>query len=37
MLADELPSIGEATDFCTWLDTDCMLADAMTKQVLLRS
>ena len=33
MLADELPDIDVATAFCRWVDTDCTLADALTKQM----
>ena len=28
-----LPNSSDATDVCRWVDTDCMLADALTKQM----
>ena len=33
MVTDTLPSSSDATDVCRWVDTDCMLADALTKQM----
>ena len=33
MVIDTLPSSSDATDVCRWVDTDCMLADALTKQM----
>ena len=33
MVTDTLPSSNDATDVCRWVDTDCMLADALTKQM----
>ena len=33
MVTDALPSSNDATDVCRWVDTDCMLADALTKQM----
>ena len=33
MVADTVPSVAEAGDRCRWVDTDCMLADALTKQM----
>ena len=33
MVTDTLPSSSDATDICRWVDTDCMLADALTKQM----
>ena len=32
MVTDTLPSSSDATDVCRWVDMDCMLADALTKQ-----
>ena len=29
--ADDLPTIGEATDIVYWVDTDVMIADCLTK------
>ena len=33
MVTDTLPCSSDATDVCRWVDTDCMLADALTKQM----
>ena len=33
MVTDTLPSSSDATDICRWVDTECLLADALTKQV----
>ena len=33
MVTDTLPSGSDATDVCRWVDTDCMLPDALTKQM----
>ena len=33
MVTDTLPSSNDATDVCRWVDTDCMSADALTKQM----
>ena len=33
MVTDTLPSSSDATDVCRWVDTDCMLVDALTKQM----
>ena len=33
MVTDTLPDSSDATDVCRWVDTDCMLADALTKQM----
>ena len=33
MVTETLPSSSDATDVCRWVDTDCMLADALTKQM----
>ena len=33
MVTDTLPSSSDATDVCRWVDSDCMLADALTKQM----
>ena len=33
MVTDTLPNSSDATDVCRWVDTDCMLADALTKQM----
>ena len=30
---DTVPSVAEGTDICRWVDTDCMLADALTTQL----
>ena len=31
MVSDTPPNSSDATDVCRWVDTDCMLADALTK------
>ena len=33
MVTDTLPSSSDATGVCRWVDTDCMLVDALTKQM----
>ena len=33
MVTATLPSSSDATDVCRWVDTDCMSADALTKQM----
>ena len=33
MVTDTLPDSSDATDVRRWVDTDCMLADALTKQM----
>ena len=33
MVTDTLPNSSDATDICRWVDTDCMLANALTKQM----
>ena len=33
MVTDTLPNSSDATDVCRSVDTDCMLADALTKQM----
>ena len=33
MVTYALPSSSDATDVCRWVDMDCMLADALTKQM----
>ena len=33
MVTDTIPDSNDATDVCGWVDTDCMLADALTKQM----
>ena len=33
MVTDSLPSSSDATDVCRWVDTECILADALTKQM----
>ena len=33
MVTDTLPNSSDATDVCRWVGTDCMLADALTKQM----
>ena len=31
MVTDTLPNSSDATDVCRWVETDCMLADVLTK------
>ena len=33
MVTDTLQNSSDATDVCRWVDTDCMLADGLTKQM----